>query len=161
MRHITTFEYICLLFTHNIRMAFHKLQMVFYRIFDFFEESWWVYVTPKKSKGDYHLFKLGQNMAQSGKSESGLPTTVLLFMLLETLQYTKEEQHTIGFVFYPAAYLRFMIDRELLDQMTIVCSVKNREDILDAGDLLGFGFRNKFQVLYGFAALIEYENQPN
>lgn len=159
MRHITTFEYICLLFTHNTRLAFHKLQMVFYRIFDFFEEAWWVHVTPKKSKGDYHMFKMGQSMSQN--EDGGINRTLMLMRLLEKLQYSEQEQRSLGYLFYQMAYLRFMIDRELLNQMSIVCSVKDRKDLMDAGDLLGFGFRNKYRTLYGVEALAAYEAKGN
>lgn len=159
MRHITTFEYICLLFTHNTGLAFHKLQMVFYRIFDFFEEAWWVHVTPKKSKGDYHMFKMCQSMSQNGNEN--ISRIMTLMKLLEKLQYSEQEQRHIRYLFYPLAYLRFMIDRELLDQMSIVCSVKDCKDIMDAGDLLGFGFRDKYRTLYGVEALATYEAKGN
>lgn len=159
MRHITTFEYIRLLITHNSKIAFLKFQMAFYRLFDFIEESWWVYVSPKKSKGDYHMSKLAQSMRQDGCED--LRRFSMINKLLQELQYDKEQQHRLNYLLYPAAYFRFMVDRELFDQMSIVCSIKNQKDLMDAGDLLGFNFRARYRTIYGIDALTEYENKGN
>ncbi len=157
MKNLSTSDYIKLMIVHNIQILFYKFQIEFYKFFDWFEMLHWVHVQKRGNKGDYHMYKLGQIM-KTNEGQAELDVKVIMFYLLRDLQYNYREQHEISFMFYPTAYSRFIFDRGLLNQMSLICSVVDKKTLLDAGDLLGLNFRDRYRRLHGVDALTEYEN---
>lgn len=155
MKNLTTSDYIKLLVVHNCQILFNKFQMEFYKLFDWFEMIWFTRVQRRGTYSDYHLQKLAKSMAAN--DESGLMSTLRLMNLLDKLQYSEQDKRRIGYMFYLPAYLRFIFNRELLNQMSIIMEVKDNKTLLDAGDHLGLRFRQKFTMIHGADALAEYE----
>lgn len=156
MRNLTTPQYIKLLFTHNWNVLFAMFHMEFYKLFDWFEMLYWCRIQKRGSVGDYHLAKLAQISKQKETAEE-LDINFMVYDLIIRLQYSSELSRNISFSFYLPAYNRFIFDRLVLNHMSLVLQVKDRKTLLDVGDTLGFGFRDRFYKLHGAQALSEYE----
>lgn len=60
---MNTFQYLSKVFTHNTALAYMYAVHFFYRIFDKFEEWWYVHVIKKGKSLDYQVGKMFESGA--------------------------------------------------------------------------------------------------